>query len=370
MARFALLPAPWQRCRENKRLNELVAVNKTVKWGVVGTGQIASCFGGDCSHAPSAEVRAVCSRSTATAAGYAKRFNLEHAFTDLDAMLASGTIDALYIGTPHPFHNEAVDKALDHNLPVLVEKPMVMTCAEAERLFAKAKDKHLFIMEALWTRFLPAPAKAVELVKSGAIGAVTNFHANFSFDKPFDPTSRLYAPELGGGALYDLGVYPLNVADMVLGPASHIESQWVAAQNGVDQRAAMLYQAGDVTARLECGFDRNTPMVCIIEGSKGGIVLAPPFYGGEEVLLARDVATFECMAASAWQGNFTAMEGVERFSFPHHGTGLEYETEAASQAILAGQTTHPSMPPEKTLEILGIVEKALAEEPVEVTTLW
>jgi predicted dehydrogenase len=345
-------------------------MGKSIRWGVVGTGQIASCFGGDCSHVESAKLAAICSRSEEAGADYARRFGVDHTFTDLDTMLASGMIDALYIGTPNTYHAEAADKALDHGLPVLCEKPMVMTVTEAERLFAKAADKNLFLMEALWTRFLPAPAKAIELVKDGAIGDVTGFHADFSFDMPYDRDHRLYAPELGGGALYDLGVYPLNVADMVLGPASNIESQWIAAPTGVDQRAAMVYQAGDVTARLECGFDRDTPMMCTIAGTKGGIVLAPPFYGAEEVLLARDTGTFASMAHAVRQQRSGEMAGVERFTYPHAGTGLEYEIEAASRTILAGETTHSKMPPEKTLEILGIIEQALAQPPVDTITLW
>lgn len=342
-------------------------MGQDIRWGIVGTGQIASCFAGDCAHASGAEATAVCSRKADTAQAFAARFGIEHTFTALDAMLDSGTIDALYIATPHPAHGPAIDAALAAGLPCLVEKPMVMASQEAQRLFDDARSKGVFLMEALWTRFLPAFQAAREAVRNGAIGTITGLDAELAFLRPYDETSRLFAPELGGSALYDLGVYPLAAADFFLGPAQAVNGRWVAAPSGVDMAAQMTYTAGDATARLRCGFDREGVNLCVVSGTEGTLIVGPPFNGAQRYHIVRNGTAARLLTHSNTLVRKIAarlpLPGVETHHHPHRGTGLEYEIEAASASIRAGEIANETMPAEATITALRTIEGVLANPP-------
>ncbi len=191
---------------------------RKIAWGILGTGRIAGNFAADLALLPDAELVAVGSRSEATAQSFAGRFGAPHAHGSYEALAADPAVEVIYIATPHPLHAENMKLCLRAGKAVLCEKPFTLNAREAEEVIALAREQKLFLMEAMWTRFLPAVVRARELIEQGAIGEVRLLLADFGFRAAFDPHHRLFDPQLGGGALLDLGVYCVSLASMLFGP--------------------------------------------------------------------------------------------------------------------------------------------------------
>jgi predicted dehydrogenase len=187
-----------------------------VRWGIIGTGGIARAFAADLALTDSGTVVAVGSRSLATA----ERFGAGRPHGSYEALVNDPEVDAVYVATPHPMHHAAARLALEAGKPALVEKAFTMNAAEARDLVALARERGVFLMEAMWTRFLPHMAEIRRLLADGALGELVTVTADHGQWFAQDPAFRLFAPELGGGALLDLGVYPVSFASMVLGASS------------------------------------------------------------------------------------------------------------------------------------------------------
>tara|TARA_R110002126_G_scaffold291784_1_gene458157 strand:+ start:87619 stop:88758 length:1140 start_codon:yes stop_codon:yes gene_type:complete len=344
-----------------------------MRWGLVGTGTIAHDFARDMERTSGAELVAVCSRDRIRATEFARHHDVVGVFTDLDAMLATGAIDALYLATPSAVHHEQAIAALIAGKPVLVEKPLSVDAQQAREMVRMAQKHSVFLMEALWTRYLPAISAIRALLDAGTIGTITGFEANLAFRQKYNRNNRFFSPELGGGSLLDLGVYPLSLALSLLGLPLASRGNWRAAPSGVDRLARVTLFYRGYQALLSCGFDRNGANLCIIHGSSGMIVIDGPFLQAKGFFVIRNAMIARLFAAAS---NPLAarllrklmlkipVRGVERHSHDFPGNGLQFEIEAASTAIRDGRIEEPLMAHEHSIAVQDIIQSVLANRPV------
>ena len=343
-----------------------------MRWTVLATGGIAQAFARCIKHLPDANIGAVVSRSEGAARAFADANGVPFATTTLaDALERT---DALYVASPHPFHAAAVREALEQKVPVLCEKPLTMTAEEARQLFALAEANDTFLMEAVWMRFVPAVRRAKALVDGGRIGPVRRLCAEFAIHAPFDDalfgaSHRLYAPPLGGGALHDLGVYPIHLALLLLGAPTEVISTWRAAPTGVDAEADLSFRYDDGrVAYLTCGFGGEGANIAVIEGERGSIVLDRTFIGAPRLWVVPNALAplWGFGKARGAAARFRAamrrlsLPGVERIDLSYPDDGLQFEIAAAEEAIGEGRRQHPLAPAADTIEALRIIEDVLA----------
>lgn len=243
---------------------------QNLRWGVLGSSGIVNAFMGDLPYTQRMTVSAVCSRTAAGAEAFAERYGTPTQFIDLNEMLRSGTIDALYIATPHSTHADAAAQALQAGIAVLVEKPAAINVAQWHHLTALARMHKTFLMEALWTDFLPSTERMRQLLADDAIGRLRSLHVSFGFVAPDDPAGRLLNPALAGGALLDIGIYGLYHAWRWLGEPEHWETTAELAVTGVDVHDQLILRYADGrTAYLHFALDRELPHEATLHGEKG-----------------------------------------------------------------------------------------------------
>jgi predicted dehydrogenase len=325
------------------RRDELV-VNSPVRWGILGTGGIADAFADDLRRTDSATVVAVGSRSQSSADRFADRFDIPNRHASYEALVADPDVDVVYVATPHPMHHDNALSALRAGKPVLVEKPFTMTAAEARDLVAVAREAGLFLMEAMWTRFLPHVAKIREWIADGLLGEIVTVTADHGQWFAEDPEFRLFAPALGGGALLDLGVYPVSFASMVLGEPQRIVTMSDPAFTGVDAQTSMLfgYQSG-AQAVLTTTLRAKSPTRAAIVGTEARIEVDGDFYRPTSVtLIPRN-------------GEPTT------FSEPHEGVGLRHQADEVATRLAAGEAESPLMPLDETITIMSTMDTVLAQ---------
>ena len=231
-----------------------------------------------------------------------------------------------------------------------------------------AADNGTFLMEALWTRYLPALRSAKAIIEEGGIGDVTGFSAELAFHREFDSGSRFFSRELGGGALLDLGIYTLSMAEYFLGEADDVTGTWQSAATGVDLRADLAYRTASVSASLSCGFDRDGANLCVIEGSSGSIVIVAPFIAARGYFVvtsdrSKNLLTSQSELVRKLATRFRRLPGADWHEFPLWGTGLQWQITAASQAISKGLQQEPDMPLDATIRALTRIEQVLANPP-------
>lgn len=319
------------------------------RWGVIGPGGIANRFAGALPAVPGARLAAVFARDAAKGEAYAAQWQREglppaRVTTVLDELLHSDDVDAVYIATPHSNHGEYVRAALQAGKPVLCEKPLVTTRAEGQALVALARSQGVFLMEALWTRFLPAYDLAARLLQCGAIGELRAMQSSFCFASVYDPQHRQWNPALAGGALWDIGIYNLAVTRWVLQQMNdgvcpepeHLDVQVKIAPTGVDAAVNVtLHFPGGVTSQFRCGFDAASVNAFEALGSKAALRFPTDFWQAEAVEVV------------------TRKAPPERTAAPFAINGFEGEIAEAQACIRAGQVESPRMPHAETLALLG-----------------
>ena len=310
-----------------------------LRWGVIGTGGIATVFAADLALTDSGRITAVGSHHLDTANGFADRFGIPNRHGDYAALVADPEVDAVYVATPAPRHLQDSLLALEGGKPVLVEKPFTMDAAQARELVGAARTAGLFLMEAMWTRFLPHIVAIRELLAQGALGeivAITADHGQF-FE---DHGHRLFAPELGGGALLDLGVYPVSFASMVLGAPERVLSIVTPAFSGVDGQTSMLFgYASGAHALLTCTISAKTPTRAALVGTKARIEIDGDFYRPTSfTLVARD-------------------GGARRFEVAHTGGGLRHQADEVARCLRDGLLESPVMPLDETVSIMATMDE-------------
>ncbi len=258
-----------------------------LRWGILSTGHIAGVFARGVKASQTGQLVAVGSRSQASADRFAREFGIPRAHESYEALLADSEVQAVYISPPHPFHAEWAIRAAEAGKHILCEKPLTVNLADARRVVGSARAHRVLLMEAFMYRCHPQTAKLVELVKAGALGRVGLVQATFSFFNDFDPNSRMWSRELGGGGILDVGCYPVSLARLVAGamegqpfadPVSVLAAGQLHPQTGVDvYAAATLRFAGGMVAQVACGIGLQQDNSVRVYGSGGWVHLPDPW---------------------------------------------------------------------------------------------
>lgn len=322
--------------------------DRPIRWGILATGRIAATFVEDLRLLPDAEVVAVGSRSQPAADAFAQRYAIPRAYGDWSALAADADLDVVYVATPHPAHHAAATRCLAAGRAVLCEKPLTLDAATARDLIETARTAGVFLMEAMWTRCNPTIRRLAELVAGGAIGEVTAVRADFGLAGPFPPEHRLRDPALGGGALLDLGIYPVTLAHLLLGQPDRVEAwAWLTPER-VDQQTGLLlgYDSGAL-ATLTCGFVGPTGCTAAVVGQSGRIELPAPFFRPDRLILHR--------AAGA---------EPEVLAAPLAGHGYLPEAAEVHRCLRAGLLESPLVPHATTVEVLSLLDQVRARTGV------
>ena len=315
---------------------------QSVRWGILATGGIAAAFTADLVDLPDAEVVAVASRSEASAKVFAERFGIERAYGEWGALAEDADIDVVYVATPHSAHRAAAGLCLSAGRNVLCEKAFTLNVREAEELVGLAKDGGRFLMEAMWMYCNPLVRRLKALVDDGAIGEVRTVQADFGLAGPFPPSHRLRDPAQGGGALLDLGVYPVSFAHLLLGEPSDVTAKAVLSEEGVDlQTGALLSWDSGALASLHCSLTGGTATIASVTGSLGRIDIPNGFFHPDRFVLHRDGRDPEEFAADPADG-------------PRNS--LKHEAREVMRALRAGETESPLVPLEGTLAVMRTLD--------------
>lgn len=317
---------------------------KTYRWGFVAAGRMAAAMAADLRYARRCTVAGVVSRTAESARGFARIFGGQ-VYPSLEAMLADPTIDVIYISSPNNLHYSQAKLALEAGKAVLCEKPFTLNAAQLETLIALARSRKLFLMEAMWVRYLPIQVKLRELLKRGEIGSVLALHASFHTLAPKEVDNRFYNPALGGGSLLDLGIYPISFTSSVLGTPSTISSHAHIVPTGIDEHfGAVFGYPGGATALVAAGIDGRLPQEIAIIGSKGSIRI-PLDQGG-------------------WRQNRLLLENGKRskqVKANHLGKGYAHQALEVARCLDAGELESPTMPLDESLAIMRTLDNLRAQ---------
>ncbi|EEF62807.1 Gfo/Idh/MocA family protein [Pedosphaera parvula] len=314
-----------------------------IRWGILGTGAIAKKFAAGLHTLPDAELVAIGSRTQARADAFAVESNVPYRHASYESLVSDSKVDAVYVATPHSLHAENILLALEAGKPVLCEKPFTINAVQAEQVIHFAREKKILLMEAMWTRFLPLMVRLRELLAEGVIGEVEVLTADFGF-KADRRGGRLFDPALGGGALLDLGVYPVSLAYMIFGPPVQVTGLVEIGTTGVDEKAAMIFKhAKGQLALLQTLITANTFHEASLVGTEGKITLHKSWWKGSDMTVALDNG------------------GEELLEFPYTGNGYQFEAEAFMDCMRNGKTECAVMSLDETLAIMKTMDALRAQ---------
>ncbi len=316
-----------------------------VRWGILSTGRIAGVFAEALQSLDDAQLVAVGSRSADAAAAFGDRFNVPRRYASYEELAADPDVDIIYIATPHALHAENCLLCLRHGKAVLCEKPFTLNARQAADVIAVARERGLFLMEAMWTRFLPAIVRLRDLLAAGAIGEVRMIASDFGFRTDVNPRSRLFDPVLGGGSLLDVGIYTVSLASMVFGgEPERIATMAHLGATGVDEEAAMIlgYDSGRM-AVLWSAIRTETPHETTIMGTEGMIRVHPQWWRAKTLTLSRSGRADEVI------------------DLPYQGNGYQFEAIEAMRCLRAGLNESLVMPLDETLGIMRTLDAVRAQ---------
>lgn len=311
----------------------------TARWGILGTGGIARHFTRDLlltGHT----VTAVGSRAKERAEEFAALFELPAAHASYAALVADPSVDLVYVATPHPFHYPDARLALEAGKHVLVEKPFTLNAAQAQHLVSLAADRGLLVLEAMWTRWLPHMTRLREIVAAGTIGEVRSMSADHTQRLPDDPRHRLNALELGGGALLDLGVYPVSFASQLFGTPQSVQATATFKETGADAQVATMfrYPGGQIATTYSASVTRG-PNVAVVLGSDGRIEIDSVWYAATGLRVYDSAGTL-----------------IEDVRPRVEGRGMQFEAVEAERLVSEGRTASDVLPPEETVAIMATLD--------------
>ncbi|GAB2925715.1 Gfo/Idh/MocA family protein [Streptomyces mayteni] len=322
--------------------DEAGAGARPVRWGILATGSIASRFAGDAQRMPEAELVAVGSRAKGPAEEFAERFDIPRAYGSWAELAADDGVDVVYVATPHNAHHAAVRQCLEAGRAVLCEKPFTLNAPEAESLVTLARSRGLFLMEAMWMYCNPTIRRMVGLVRDGAIGEVRAVQADFGIGGPLDPGHRLLDPALGGGALLDLGVYPVSFAQLLLGEPEEVAA-WARLTGGVDTNTGLLLGfASGAVATLSTSLVADTPRTASVTGSAGRIEFPRGFFFADRFVLHRPGRE------------------PEEFADPGPADTFVHQIAEVTRALRAGEPESPLVPLDGSLAVMRTLDAARA----------
>lgn len=310
-----------------------------IRWGILATGGIAHAFAGDLVKSGRA-LQAVGSRSQEAADAFAAEFGIPTAHASYEALVSDPDVDIVYVSTPHPFHADNARLALNAGKHVLIEKPITLNAAEAREIVDLAASKGLLVLEAMWTRFLPHMVRIREILASGVLGDVHTLIADHTQDITDDPTHRINAIELGGGALLDLGIYPISFASALFGKPESVVATATLKPTGVDGQVATIFQypGGQIATTLSAS-DTKGPNVASILGTEGRIDIDQVWY---------TPTTFRVLNS--------ANEVIETYTSEVEGRGMQFQALEAEQLVRGGKTASEILPPEESVAIMETLD--------------
>jgi predicted dehydrogenase len=320
------------------------------RWGILGTGGIAKAFAADLAHAPGHVVAAVGSRTFNGAEGFASLYPSATPYGSYEELVASD-VDAIYVSTPHIFHAENVSLALNAGKPVLCEKAFTINSKESAAIITLAQSKKLALMEAMWSRFLPHFIEIRKVIDSGALGEIHTVIADHGQYIPYERAPRLWEPTLGGGALLDLGIYSITIADLALGSAKTISATATLTDQKVDLQTSMTltYPSG-AHALLSCTMAARTSVTAMIAGDKAHIEIDYPFYN-----------------PTSWR-LITRDGDVTEYPNTYIGHGLREEAIEFARVVRAGEIESPLMTHAKSQEIMELMDEVRRQIGVKYPT--
>jgi predicted dehydrogenase len=316
----------------------------SVKWGILGTGKIAKRFMQAAFYVPDAQVVAVGSREQHTADQFGAQYGIPKRYGSYDALLHDPEVEIVYVATPHTLHAENTLAALQAGKHVLCEKPFTINAQQAEQVIQAARASGKFVMEGMWTRCFPVVREIVRRIQAGELGEVRYLQADFGFRPEFNPASRLFAPELGGGALLDVGVYPIALAFLVLGAPKQVVSHATLGATGVDELCSMLFLYDNgAQAVMSASLQVEMPKQANICGTLARIQLPAPWWKPSEAYLIRNDGT------------------TEHLLYPYEGDGLQFEIRHVHDCLRQGLTESQWMPLDETLAIMHTLDALRAQ---------
>lgn len=321
---------------------------KKYNWGIIGAGWIANEFAEDLKLLPGARLHAIASRSKERAAAFAKKHNIPVSYGSWEELSADPDIDIVYVATHHIHHFENSLASLEAGKAVLCEKSFTMNRRELEVLVRKAREKDVFLMEAMWPRFLPSTRKVLEIAKSSELGLLHDIYADFGERTPYDPDNRIYDPAKGGGALLDIGVYPLFLSLLMAGTAKNIQASVRFAENGADQSCNMIIEHNNhIVSSLNCTLLTDTPVEANLIFEKGWIRMESWWLTPGPITIHRHGKDPELI-------EFT---NVSPNGVPEPGSGYHYEASEVMHCLDEGLTESPLLPLDFSLELMGTLDR-------------
>lgn len=315
-------------------------MSKKYNWGIIGLGNIAHKFSEDLILVEDANLFGVASRNSKKAKSFSEKFQVDKHYGSYQELADDPQIDVVYIATPHPFHFENTMMCLEAGKAVLCEKAFGMNEKEVKQMIAKAKEKNLFLMEALWTRFIPATEEMIALLNKGLIGDLKTVRADFGFKAEFDADKRLYNKKLGGGALLDIGIYPVFLSLLTLGKPKKINASAQISSTGVDENIMMLFNySNKQTAILDASLVTTTPVEAWLHGDKGSLKMHRNFHHSEEI------------------SYFKGSELVEKRHIKYVGNGYFHEIVEVMKCLKTGKIESEKLPHSFSLDLINTLDR-------------
>jgi predicted dehydrogenase len=313
------------------------------KWGILGPGGIAKAFAADLQLLEGHSIAAVGSRTLANAQSFASSFG-GTAYGSYEELVADSAIDAIYVATPHPAHKDNVILALNAGKAVLCEKPFSVNAREAQEMIDAAQINNVALMEAMWARFLPHYAKVREIIASGVLGKIHTIHADHGQRLADQNIPRLVEPTLAGGALLDLGIYPVSFAHMILGNPSKITSSGVLTDKGVDAQTSMIFDYADgAQAVLNTTMIEQTPCRAVVAGLNGWLEIDRTFYNPASMRVILNDGT------------------VTEYPSSYKGHGLREQAESFKQLVLSGKKQSEILNWQDTIDIMKTLDQVRSQ---------
>ena len=337
------MPSDWTTNRPDVRI-AVTTQSNTLQWAIVGPGRIARKFASDIQVTAGGHLRAVASRDMQHARTFAAEFGADLAYDDAAALAADPSVDIVYLAPPHNAHFPIAKMLLETGKPVLCEKPITVNAKQAAELIALSRSNKTFLMEAMWTRFLPLYGRIREWLDAGRIGKPQVVTSSFCFPANYNPSSRLFDPALAGGGLLDLGVYNISISQWVLRrKPDRVQATARFAATGVDELlAATLHYRDGALAQFVCGVTTAFDNSLVIGGDKGYIRVSPNFIHGREAVLHVGDTT-------------------ETITESHRGGGFEYQIEEAMRCFRNGEIESPLLPHADILATMETMDEIRAQ---------